>query len=53
MVTRDIQSYQSLIDALLSERIGISRYFTYVVTKPVKQAASLPLDVLLASGPDD
>lgn len=53
VVTRDIQSYQSLIDALLSERIGISRYFTYVVTKPVKQAATLPLDVLLAPGPDD
>ncbi len=53
VVTRDIQSYQLLIDQLLSERIGISRYFTYVVTKPVKQAATLPFDVLLAPDQSD
>jgi Lrp/AsnC family transcriptional regulator of ectoine degradation len=48
VVTRDIESYQVLMDALLSERIGIARYFTYVVTKPVKRATQLPLDALLA-----
>lgn len=36
VVTRDIDSYQRLMDALLAERVGLARYFTYVVTKPVK-----------------
>jgi Lrp/AsnC family transcriptional regulator of ectoine degradation len=53
VVTRDIQSYQVLIDELLSERIGISRYFTYVVTKPVKHASKLPFDVLLGRDQSD
>jgi Lrp/AsnC family transcriptional regulator of ectoine degradation len=49
VVTRDIQSYQVLIDELLTERIGIARYFTYVVTKPVKQSGNLPFEALLGS----
>ncbi|MGL4281225.1 MAG: Lrp/AsnC family transcriptional regulator, partial [Albidovulum sp.] len=36
VVTRDIDAYQRLIDAMLDARIGLARYFTYVVTKPVK-----------------
>jgi Lrp/AsnC family transcriptional regulator of ectoine degradation len=36
VVSRDIDSYQRLIDALLAERIGVRRYFSYVVTKDVK-----------------
>lgn len=36
VVTRDIDSYQRMIDALLAERVGVRRYFTYVVTKDVK-----------------
>jgi len=36
VITRDIDSYQRLIDVLLGERVGLARYFTYVVTKPVK-----------------
>lgn len=36
IVTRDIDSYQRLVDQLLEARIGLARYFTYVVTKPVK-----------------
>jgi Lrp/AsnC family transcriptional regulator of ectoine degradation len=47
VVTRDIDSYQRLIDALLAERIGVRRYFTYVVTKDVK-AAPPPFESLLA-----
>ncbi len=42
IVTRDIDSYQRLIDRILASGIGLSRYFTYVVTKPVKQVAPLP-----------
>lgn len=49
IVTRDIDSYQRLVDHLLEARIGLARYFTYVVTKPVKQSAKLPFGSLLAS----
>ena len=38
VITRDIDSYQRLMDVLLGERIGLARYFTYVVTKPVKSS---------------
>lgn len=47
VVTRDIDSYQRLIDALLAARVGVRRYFTYVVTKDVK-ATPPALDSLLA-----
>jgi Lrp/AsnC family transcriptional regulator of ectoine degradation len=36
VVTRDIDAYQRLMDVMLDARIGLSRYFTYIVTKPVK-----------------
>lgn len=52
IVTRDIDSYQRLIDALLEHRIGLVRYYTYIVTKPVK-SAGLPLDELLRSPSGD
>ncbi len=47
IVTRDIDAYQRLIDAMLEARIGLARYFTYIVTKPVKSPGALPLDLLL------
>ena len=47
VVTRDINAYQQLIDRLLDSRIGLARYFTYIVTKAVKDGGSLPLDLLL------
>ncbi|KIC15772.1 Lrp/AsnC family transcriptional regulator [Leisingera sp. ANG-DT] len=50
IVTRDIDAYQRLIDEMLDARIGLSRYFTYVVTKPVKGAGAPPLDILLEQG---
>lgn len=37
MVTRDIGHYQSLMDDFLERDIGIAKYFTYVVTKPIKR----------------
>ncbi|TYC49506.1 Lrp/AsnC family transcriptional regulator [Rhodobacterales bacterium] len=53
VVTRDIESYQQLIDTLLDGRIGLARYYTYVVTKPVKTGGVPPLHRLAdASGPD-
>ncbi len=36
IVTRDIDAYQRFIDTMLDARIGLARYFTYIVTKPVK-----------------
>lgn len=47
VVTRDIDSYQRLIDDILSRRAGLARYFTYIVTKPVKTGAEIPFSVLL------
>lgn len=50
IVTRDIDGYQRLIDTMLESRIGLSQYFTYVVTKPVKSAGLPPLDLLFSVG---
>ena len=47
MMARDIDAYQRLIDGLLEREIGIDRYFTYIVTKTVKEETVLPLDTLL------
>ena len=47
VVTRDINAYQQLFDRLLDRKIGLARYFTYIVTKQVKDGGSLPLGLLL------
>jgi Lrp/AsnC family transcriptional regulator, regulator of ectoine-degradation genes len=52
VVTRDIDSYQRLIDALLAARAGVRRYFTYVVTKDVKAVAP-PLEALVGDLPKE
>ncbi len=52
VITRDIDSYQRLIDALLAARVGMRRYFTYVVTKDVK-ASPPPLEALAGPGRTD
>ncbi|KGF70517.1 AsnC family transcriptional regulator [Hoeflea sp. BAL378] len=52
IVTRDIDSYQRLIDDLLARRAGLARYFTYIVTKPVKQSATPPFDILMGLDPE-
>ncbi|WP_139974197.1 MULTISPECIES: Lrp/AsnC family transcriptional regulator [Brucella/Ochrobactrum group] len=47
IVARDIDGYQRLIDRLLDQNIGIERYFTYIVTKLVKdEKTSAPLSLL-------
>ncbi|MET3663162.1 Lrp/AsnC family transcriptional regulator [Aquamicrobium ahrensii] len=51
VMTRDIDAYQRLIDSLLEREIGIDRYFTYIVTKTVKDDTVLPL-AELAGQPD-
>ncbi|MDK3019854.1 Lrp/AsnC family transcriptional regulator [Pseudodonghicola flavimaris] len=47
IVARDIDDYQRFIDDLLEARLGLARYFTYVVTKPVKSGGVPPLELLL------
>ncbi|PKP74773.1 MAG: AsnC family transcriptional regulator [Alphaproteobacteria bacterium HGW-Alphaproteobacteria-6] len=49
LVARDIDAYQRLIDRMLAAEIGIDRYFTYIVTRTVKEDAPLPL-ALFAGG---
>ena len=51
VMTRDIDDYQRLIDSLLEREIGIDRYFTYIVTRTVKDDTVLPLSEL--AGPVD
>lgn len=46
IVTKDIDAYQRLIDAMLDARIGLARYFTYVVTKPVKGSGVPPISLI-------
>jgi len=43
VVAKDIDAYQRLIDRMLATEIGIDRYFTYIVTKSVKEEELLPL----------
>ncbi|WP_254027006.1 Lrp/AsnC family transcriptional regulator [Mesorhizobium ventifaucium] len=47
VMARDIDAYQRLVDALLEREIGIDRYFTYIVTKTVKEEVALPVADLL------
>jgi Lrp/AsnC family transcriptional regulator of ectoine degradation len=47
VMARDIDAYQRLVDGLLDREIGIDRYFTYIVTKTVKDEITLPVADLL------
>ncbi|MFN4153189.1 MAG: Lrp/AsnC family transcriptional regulator [Paracoccaceae bacterium] len=46
ILTPDIEAYQSLVDQWLAAEIGIERYFTYVVTRTVKDDPGFPLALL-------
>jgi len=46
VVTPDIDTYQRFMDSLLEDDIGIDRYFTYIVTKPIKPLAEMPISCL-------
>lgn len=47
VVARDVDHYQRLVDGLLTSDIGIDRYFTYIVTKPIKENREVPLQLLM------
>ncbi|WP_108502408.1 Lrp/AsnC family transcriptional regulator [Paracoccus indicus] len=36
VVASDVAAFQDLMDGLLESRAGVRRYFSYIVTKPVK-----------------
>lgn len=38
VLARDLDGYQQLVDRMLQADLGVKRYYTYVVTKPVKQS---------------
>ena len=38
VIAEDIDAYQRFVDRLLDDQIGIARYFTYVLTKTVKNS---------------
>jgi Lrp/AsnC family transcriptional regulator, regulator of ectoine-degradation genes len=42
-----IVTYQRLMDSLLEQGLGLKRYYTYIVTKPVKENGILPFDTLM------
>ena len=51
-IVKHIDDYQRLIDGLLDADLGVDRYFTYIVTKPVKQLPGLPVYALVAEDDD-
>ena len=48
IMAANIDAYQRLIDDLLDRDLGIERYFTYIVTKTVKEETVLPVTDLLS-----
>lgn len=51
VAARDVAAYQEIMDRLLAEEIGISRYFTFVVTKTIKDDPVLPIAEALKPSP--
>lgn len=47
VVAPDVDAYQRLMDGLLEQDLEIERYYSYIVTKSVKETAELPIDRLL------
>ena len=45
-MTRDIDAYQRLVDQMLADEIGIDRYFTYIVTRAVKEDLAVPIGLM-------
>jgi DNA-binding Lrp family transcriptional regulator len=46
-VSRNINSYQEIMERLLERNIGIEKYFSYIVLKSPIIKGSLPLTTLL------
>lgn len=46
VVSSDIEAYQQTIDQLLASNIGMARYYSYIVTKVVKDGEDVPLSAV-------
>jgi len=46
IVCPTIDTYQQLVDDMLQADIGLKRYYTYIVTKPIKFSPTPPLSIL-------
>lgn len=46
-VVSDVRSYQAVIDETLGADLGIRQYWSYIVTKPIKPYAGIPVRRLL------
>lgn len=46
IATPGVDAYQRLIDGWLEREIGIQRYFTYIVTRTVKELQDVPVALL-------
>ncbi|WDR07084.1 Lrp/AsnC family transcriptional regulator [Devosia rhodophyticola] len=45
LIVRTLDDYQALVEGLLAQDIGIKRYYSYVVTQPIKNVP-LPVELL-------
>jgi Lrp/AsnC family transcriptional regulator of ectoine degradation len=50
VVAADVAHYQEIVERLLAAEIGIGTYFTYIVTKPIKENAAVPFERLMGRG---
>lgn len=48
ILSLDIDAYQRFVDRLLARDLGIDKYFTYIITKTVKEETVFPLATLLS-----
>lgn len=46
VVTPDVDGYQRFMDSLLESGVGVDRYFSYIVTKPVKDGTAPSVETL-------
>ncbi len=46
LVCKGVDAYQRKVDEMLEADIGLRRYYTYVVTKPVKDVSVIPSSIL-------
>tara|TARA_R100000005_G_scaffold93247_2_gene68275 strand:- start:163 stop:636 length:474 start_codon:yes stop_codon:yes gene_type:complete len=46
LVCTGVDAYQRRVDEMLAAEIGLRRYYTYVVTKSVKNVGQIPLSAL-------
>ena len=46
IVAKDVESYQLMVDEMLSSDIGLKRYYSYIMTKAIKEGPDFPLSLI-------